>query len=327
MKRSASWSWVLVPMVFGCAGCSSCNNDGNRSDTVDCGERFCSAGTPTGVPKGLTADGRVAVTAAEAWPNRGMEPAPLTPQELADACALINACKTEADGKSLTDIAIATLTQDCAKGKSAANAKEERGIPQAGQNERFTLEARAVLAGPHDCASIRAQATPRRSEILCQEDGCWWESPVPAPPACCLQVPTVTCKGDVATLVTEGLTITRDCSRAFAKCDEKSSTGCTDRAPVGCDSTAKDTCDGDVKLGCDGDNRVSFHDCARYPGGKCVLNPGGATCDLHEDMTCSGGCDASAPNKLDVCVAGVKVTVDCAALGAGACSQGHCTPK
>jgi hypothetical protein len=331
MHRASSRFSFLVPfaLIATLGACASSSSPSEQS----CGERRCSAGVPTGSPKGIAADKSVAVTAVEAWPNRGAEPPTLTAQELAEACALISPCKSDPlTGKALDDDGIAALTQACAKGKSSGDAKEERAILQEGQNERFAFEARAVLALPvasRDCKSIAAIATKRPSVILCQEDGCWWESPTPARPACCQPVPTVTCAGDVATLVTEGLTFSRDCSRAFAKCDPKSSTGCTDRAPVGCDPAALDKCDGDVKLGCDSAGRVSFHDCARYPGGHCIVVGTDVKCQLDDDKCdlTKLGCDAAAPNNLNVCVLGKTVTVDCAAIGMGACTKGHCTPK
>ena len=42
------------------------------------------------------------------------------------------------------------------------------------------------------------------------------------------------------TLVSDGLTVVRDCTAALAKCDPTSSTGCTDRAPIGCDPAGSD---------------------------------------------------------------------------------------
>jgi hypothetical protein len=328
MKRSSfqvfsAFALLAAATAFH-AGCKN-----SAAPAPSCTERQCSAGVPIGLPHGLNGK-HVDITAAQAWPNRGVEPPSLTPQQQADACALINACATDDKGAALTDDAIATLTQTCANGKSSSDAKEERAILETDQNERFLFEALAVLAGAHDCKSIRAQATKRPSVIVCQEDGCWWESPVPALPACCQPLPTVTCAGDVATLVTEGLTFTRDCSRSYTKCDPKSSTGCTDRAPVACDSSATDYCDGNVKLGCDGDGRVSFHDCGRYPGGHCdQTDPNSVKCVVDDDKSdvSKMGCDAGAPGKLNVCVLGKTVSVDCVALGMAGCAAGHCTPK
>jgi hypothetical protein len=315
-----------VVLTVGC-GSSSCSDGPASNDgPPKCREDVpCSAGTPPGNPKPVDDAGRVAVTAKEAWPNRGDGLPPLTAQQLADACALIAACKLNDDGTPLSDADQAKLTDTCARGTAPMNGKEEREIPQEGQNERFVVEALHVLAAPHDCASIRAQGTKRPVEILCQEDGCWWQSTAP-PTACCKPIPTVTCAGDVATLVTEGLTVVRDCAAAVAKCDPKSSTGCTDRAPVGCDPAGSDRCDGDIKLGCDGEGRVSFHDCARYPGGTCVSGDAGVACDLHNDK-CPATAGCVDGDKLAVCVAGTTMTVGCGALGMAGCAKGHCVPK
>lgn len=315
-------------LTVGCQS-SSCGGDSGSQDQNDAASpRVCSAGTPNGTIKGLDGAGRITVTAAEAWPGRVEVEPPLSAEEIAGACAMINACKLADDGSALGDDALAVLTQDCAKGVGPANQKEEREIPQAGLNERFVFEARKVLAAKAgDCASIRAQETARPSEILCQEDGCWWESPVPAPPAVCKPIPKVTCAGNVATITSGDWTFTRDCSRALVACNAESSTGCSDRGPIACDKDAKDACDGNVKLGCDSEGRVSFHDCARYPGGTCVVDPGGAHCELKQkacDSVTVGCADAS---KLDLCVAGAKLTVDCTTLGMSGCSKGHCVPK
>jgi hypothetical protein len=317
--------WASLVSLASAGACKGSSSEAKPS----CGERRCSAGIPTGSPRGLTADKKVDINALAAWPNRQTEPPPLTPQEQADACALISACMTDTAGKPLDDDSMAALTQACAKGKSPGDAKEERSIPQDGLNERFVFEAKAVLAGAHDCTTIRAQETKRPAVIVCQEDGCWWESPTPALPACCQPVPTVTCAGEVATLVTEGLTFTRDCARAFAKCDPKSSTGCTDRAPVACDPAGLDKCDGDVKLGCDSEGRVSFHDCARYPGGHCLDDGKDVKCVVSDEKCdlAKMGCDPTAPNILNLCVTGATVPVDCDKLGMGPCTKGHCTPK
>jgi hypothetical protein len=321
----------MTIFVSACSdGCNSTSSTSPTPSTEDCTGLRCSAGTPGGLPAGLDSQGRVDITAAQAWPNRPAEPASLTPQQLADACALISACEVDGNGQPLADDVLAADTQSCAKGTSSRSAKEERAIPQAGLYERFGFEARAALAGTPGCATVRALETKRPAQILCQEDGCWWESPVPPPPQCCQPVPTVTCNGDVATVVTTGLTFTRDCTRAYTKCDPTSSTGCSDRKPVACDSKAHDKCDGSVRLGCDGDGRVSFHDCAGYPGGFCDdSDPTNPQCNTGASACANkpAGCDATNPKLLDVCVGGNTVVVDCEALGLGACSNGHCAPK
>ncbi len=331
MRRISALLLTFAPFaVLASAGSYGCKSSSPTPSAADCAGLRCSAGTPGGTPVGLDSHGRVDVTAAQAWPDRGAEPPAPTPQQLADACALISACEVDGNGKPLTDDVLAADTQSCANGTSTRSAKEERVIPQAGLNERFAFEARAALAGAPGCATIRALETARPAQILCQEDGCWWESPVPPPPQCCQPVPTVTCAGEVATVVTTGLTFTRDCTRAFAKCDPTSSTGCNDRRPVACDSKGTDRCDADVKLGCDSDGRVSFHDCARYPGGHCDdSDPSAVKCDTGASACAMkpSGCDATNPKLLDVCVGGNSVVVDCEALGLGACTNGHCAPK
>jgi hypothetical protein len=173
-----------------------------------------------------------------------------------------------------------------------------------------------ALGSTATCAQIAATLTSRPQEIDCEEDGCWWSSPT-------RPRPTVTCNGDVATLVTEGINTTRDCSRAFAHCDPSSATGCTDRAPVGCDPAAVDRCDGDVRIGCDHTGRVSFHDCTRYPGGHCQATSSGSQCVYDQIATCYATPTCSG-DVLQLCVAGTSQNVDCKAIGMTGCLDGHC---
>jgi hypothetical protein len=174
----------------------------------------------------------VAITASEAWPNRGVEPAPLTSAEIAGACAVLLACRPELIADAALGITLCT---------SDMNMWEERAVPSPDIAERWSLEARALIATQGDCAAVRAVETKRPPDIVCEEAGCYFKGTV---------APTVTCAGDVATFSTAGA-VNRDCARAFAHCDTSSATGCTDRPLSACDPAAKDRCDGDTKLGCD----------------------------------------------------------------------------
>jgi hypothetical protein len=271
------------------------------------GER-CDTGTPGGPVYGKRADGRVDVTASQAWPARTTEPAPLTAAEVAKACVALGSCLDTKDSP-------ATLVGLCAM----PDGSEERAVPAGKTNERRSWVLRAALEGG-SCDALKSLETERAKEIYCEEDGCWWSSStVPAP--------TVSCAGDVATMkAQDGRVLTRDCSRAYQKCDATSPTGCTDRHPASCDASAKDRCDGAIKLGCDHAGRVSFHDCARVAGGTCVENADGSAacvypdakkCSVPSASTCSG-------TKVSVCVGGALEEVDCTALGFTACDAGRC---
>ena len=296
-----SLALVVLALVPACAAKHVCDDDA------------CTSSKPTGVVHGVRPDGRVDVSARDAWPSRAAEPGPLTAVEIAQACAILGACgeSTAHPPSAGDDDALAMITSLCAFPEGS----EERAIPKDKSNERWSWQVRAILAAPR-CDAVSALPTTREESIRCEEDGCWWSSST-------LPLPAVTCAGDVATMTTEGKTITRDCAHAYAKCDASSPTGCTDRHPVACDAKGKDRCDGDVKLGCDSSGRVSFHDCTRDPGSHCVESADGAKCTPAETSSCQlqdQRCDGS---KLTVCVSGAKTVVDCADFGFS-CRNGHC---
>ena len=122
----------------------------------------------------------------------------------------------------------------------------------------------------------------------------------------------------VATLSRGGEQFDRDCSRAFADCDESSPTGCTDRLFSACGPRAgADRCDGNVRLGCDGSGQVSFHDCevlggtceATSSGADCVYAPGpdpGCAASSGSPTTGTARCEGAL---LSLCVTGQRVTV------------------
>lgn len=277
----------------------------------------------SGPAHGMTADGRVDVTAVEAWPNRPAEPAALTRAEIAAACAVLVACNPQIaagldaggpqpdGGASGADQALAVAL--CTDG---ANMWEERAVPSPKSNERWSFEARAMIAAHGDCAAIAAIETARPDAIVCEEDGCYWNG---------AGAPSVSCNGDVATLVTGGSVFTRDCSRAYLRCDASSRTGCAERPQIACDPSGLDRCDGNVKLGCDHCGVVSFHDCSLFPAGQCAEQTGGARCAYANAGACTPAdqrCDGST---LLVCVAGELVATDCQALGLGGCVDRHCS--
>jgi hypothetical protein len=297
------------------AGALACSPGDPKRSACPAGA-VCDTGTPSGPVHGVAADGTVDVTAAEAWPSRPPEPAPLTPAQLANACAIEGACLLDpSTGAPFADDVVAFLVQLC----TAPSGAEERVIPESGSNERWSWKHRAALSSGGSCDVVRGLTTPAIG-IHCEEDGCWWDGAGSGVP-----VPTTTCSGDVATLHYAGRTMTRDCSHTYTRCDPTSATGCTDRAPVACDPAGSDKCDGDSRLGCDHAGRVSFHDCSRYPGGHCQVTATGPAC-VYPDAT--SGCDASKTgcngDVLSLCVAGALQQVDCRKLGLAGCGNRHC---
>ena len=281
----------------------------------DKGRTTCNIDAP--IIHGIRPDGRVDVSAQEAWPNRPAEPPMVTPAELLGGCAILSACfrLPTPDGgvadAGAVDTQMADAIRSCVSPSSHPN--EERVVPELLQNERWSFNLRTLLA-KNGCAGLFT-STVRPPGIICQEDGCWWDPT--KPPA------IVQCAGEVATLTSGGMSYTRDCSHSYTTCSATSPTGCTDRPPVTCQSAASDRCDGDVKLGCDRCGMVSFHDCA-VMGGHCVESPGGASCVYPNAAQCTPMDQSCAGNLLTACVAGAPVTVDCVALGLRSCVNGHC---
>lgn len=312
MLRGA-WASILVLAGCGVLGCGS-----SSTNEPGCPEgKKCSSAKPAGPIHPLRPDGTVDVTVSEVWPNREPEPAPLSADELANACAILATCsdldlKPEDD----EDQVRAGLQQLCL----GPQFWEERAVPSSGRNERWTYEARALIAAGGGCNAVIGSNSDRAKEIICEEVGCWWQSTEKP-------IPSVTCDGSIATLNTEGTDLARDCSHALAVCDPDSPTGCSDRAPTGCEHPAKDRCDGDVRLGCDGTGRVSFHDCSRVPGGQCVDTPNdGPECVYPTDPNaCSGaqlGCNGTS---LTLCALETTVVIDCKSHGFLGCAAGYCS--
>jgi hypothetical protein len=304
---STALAVIAVTAALASACSSSATDDPCRV------EGACNSSKPKGEVHGVRADGRVDVTAVQAWPARNLEPAPLTRAEIARACARMGACLVPTDHAPTAkeDQDLGLLTAIC----GTPDGTEERVIPMGGFNERWSYMLRETLAAK-TCADVVAIKTKRAEGIGCEEAGCYWSSSTP--------IPKVTCAGEVATLQTGDKTFVRDCSHAYAHCSPTSATGCTDRATVACDPKGIDRCDGDVKLGCDHTGRVSFHDCALV-GRKCVESPQGAQCAPLAAETCTVGssCEGAV---LSLCVGGEKTSVDCKAAGFSSCSSGHCVP-
>jgi len=294
----------LLGLGAGASAFAGCSGGGNYAP-VDPG-----CGIQSTAVHGVRPDGKVDVTAAEAWPNRAAEPAALTPTEILGACAILSTCFNQ-----LGDAGVSSDADQIKGIASCLNPSthmwEERAVPEFDKNERWSFIVRAILA-KKGCGGVLT-GSKRPPGIKCEEDGCYSAGTT---------APTVTCQGDIATLTTADGMFTRDCSSSYATCSTVSGTGCTDRPRTACQSTGKDRCDGDIKLGCDGCGLVSFHDCG-LQGGHCVENAtGGASCVYPSSCTTAPSCSGS---MLTFCVGDAPATIDCVALGLVGCSNGHCT--
>jgi hypothetical protein len=275
---------------------------------------------------GVAADGRVDITAAEAWPMRPTEPAPLSRDDLARACVTLAACLYVDDVSSAFDLNVARgrawFAQSCANpGPSddvgslfgeGAGRSEEYVIPLSHTANRLPWLSQAALAAKGDCAKVLATRSARPAPLVCASHGCWWKD----------LSTSVKCSGSVATIVGSTATYTRDCSHSLTTCDPTSVTGCADRPIISCDPVAGDRCDGNIKLGCRKTGFLSYRDCSWY-GGKCVEDPGGkahcqyaASCPDREP-TCTG-------TTLHLCTLGEPISVDCVELGFSGCDRGRC---
>ena len=271
----SSWPLVcgLVVAALGCsprtrAGAAGVVGSPSAQPATSAPPPVSLAPAPRPPPYGIRPDGRVDVTAREA----GVQPprSPLAADRLARACERLAACVPDTlaawsldEGRFHGDARLAALA--CPR---IVQWFEERAVPVADTNEAPAFLVDAIERAPAGCDGVRAAATERTAFIVCSETGCGWDDE---------RVPEIRCEGSVARFAVEGRSLSRDCARALASCDERSRTGCTDRAPVACDARGLDRCDGDVKLGCDRDGKVSVHDCARVAA-RCVEGPRGAAC-------------------------------------------------
>src|SRR5262249_35123866 len=140
------------------------------------------------VVHGVTADGRVNVSAAEAWPSRPAEPAALTAADMLGACAILSACFSQIGDAGVSEADQVKGIASCVDPKT--HTWEERAVPEFAQNERWSFKVRTILAAK-GCGGVLV-GSARPPSVTCQEAGCYGEG----------ANPTVTCQGDVATLTT-----------------------------------------------------------------------------------------------------------------------------
>jgi len=313
MERIRKLGGVMAVGLLGLALGAACALKAN--DGSSCNDPHCHA-NPSGPVHGLTTDGRVDTTAAQAWPNRPtIDPGPVSNDDVAKACAAYGACLStfaKPPVSSTDDETIAIATALC----TLPDMAEERVNPINDHNERWSWWIRAIVANP-SCDAIAKLQTARPKDVYCEEDGCWSTSG---------SKPSVQCTGSVAAISVGGVSSIRDCARSYTTCNENSPTGCDDRAPTACDPKGNDRCDGNIKLGCDRNGLVSYHDCALIHA-TCQESADGAKCVTNPDAGCDTSAQVCTGTQLTLCTFGAKTTVDCAALGFGGCTRGHCTLK
>ncbi len=278
---------------------------------IGLGLAFCASGYGIGANHG-----RLELTAAQAWPTRGNEPAALSRAEWARACAIAGACAPPPDsGDASLAASVATLgcTGRPMMSEAAAIPMSPIGeSPFAWQaNERWAFFARALPAFGGDCAQVRARATARAAPIVCADTGCEWFGGTPPP--------LVRCQGDVATLLARDGPVQRDCAVAFATCGAASPTGCSDRAPVGCRAEDLSRCDGNVLLGCNDAASVTFVNCARHEGGTCRETATGAQCEYPNMSECVPSDQQCEGSTILLCIEGQSLRLDCSELGFTQC--------
>ena len=296
---------------------------------LDLGDPFSGSIT---VPKGcelvgttgsvvqLKADGTLDTTAAQIWPDRIDEGAPLSADEHTQACALLAACKEPTNEENR-----AVDFEVCLLGFGSSNLSwEERAVPLSGTTVRWAIKAREILGAKGFCQAVNQIEQTRDSEApTCQEDGCT---------VSCVAPGTISCQDNVASFQNQaGSPHFRDCALSLTACDASSPTGCTDRPLVACTHPAVDSCDGNIRLGCDGTGRVSFHDCARLPGGTCQTIGGVGRCVVPDAGECNedpaaildSPCEG---NTMIACFQGKKRPIACADLGLSACVGTTCVP-
>jgi hypothetical protein len=286
---------------------SHCPSDDIREGTCVCPLH----NVPLEPVHGIRADGRIDITALEAWPDRPAPRSPLSADDVARGCAILAACIDSTIPPFLLLHLCSSRSSMPAFPDSREWVQPVRGPTGPSYNETWNFLIRLALAAHGDCASLRTPLT-EDSDLWCSQAGCWATTES-----------ETTCNGDVATVGT----LTRDCSRSETHCSAHSVTGCTDRQLLPCDSEAKSRCDGDVRLGCSGCGFVTYNDCA-WAGRHCVENPAGAECAPPPIATTPCGRNQCIGNLLEVCVDDLEtVVVDCASLDMHCVDATYCAPN
>lgn len=259
--------------------------------------------------------GPVASNADEAWPDKGAQPDSLTRDDIAKACVALVGCSVTPEQVGSKE---ALLGMDICVAGVAWTA--ERAIPMSHlfmglREERAENFVRCALDNAADCSAVELCLTTRTVSLYCEEDGCRVSEGSPY---------TVQCESDIASMTRDGMTTTRDCNRASAKCDTKSVTGCTDRHFTACapEHIGKPgRCEGNLLIGCDSGNQVSYRDCERMSG-TCGVTDSGVDACLYgtEDPACTADPPASAVctgSNITACVNKQRITVPAASLCGG----------
>src|ERR1041384_7119985 len=139
MRMKVIGTMVCLTGAFLYQGCRETGPGAPETISHDCTSWLCDCPAPYEIPPtpihGVRSDGRVDVSAKEAWPDRPRSPSPpFTPDELARGCAALSVC--------IPKVGVGTNFVDClagAPGGIEVNAAE-RVIPIMGSGAPFRLE-------------------------------------------------------------------------------------------------------------------------------------------------------------------------------------------
>lgn len=128
-----------------------------------------------------------------------------------------------------------------------------------------------------------------------------------------------TCAGTIASTCDSGVTEEFDCSKSGLECNPNpDGTVCRGRSTgKTCTFGTAPTCDGDTLVTCDGE--VRRQDCRLYGGRSCIDGACrfGTECNGGDSNVCNGG-------TLEMCVDGVRRSVECASIGGASCMTNRC---
>jgi hypothetical protein len=260
--------------------------------------------------------------------------APLEPENIVRACAIMNACGGESDltncvysidrnASALVNCLLAATAADC----NAANAC--MGVKR-------TPDMNCVAGCLDPDTLVECKEPGIRTEIECTSHiysggpSCITS---PSGSQCgistCTTEGEATCDGTVWSVCRAGIVRSFDCASLGQECVPQDP-GCLPPAVAGTCTFGDTSCDGDsVRLCEDGVARV--FDCGVYPGMTCEHYESSESSEFTcgYDTSCQSGSVACTGNTLHACVAGAGWDIDCTSIGATACENQrtpHCAP-
>jgi hypothetical protein len=128
----------------------------------------------------------------------------------------------------------------------------------------------------------------------------------------------LTCNGTTSIACDSGVTEVIDCGQIGLDCIPTSPRCAGALQSETCTLGTSPTCDGDIRVTCDGN--VRRQDCKEFGGRTCV------------NGSCAFGAECDGPNTpnkcigtvLEMCVAGLRQSIDCTTIGATSCVANRC---